>query len=218
MSKAVLISIRPKWCEKIISGEKTVEVRKTRPKLKTPFRCYIYCTLPPQTELFTHGCIREYANELIRLQSGEIVYGYGMQLCCDEEHRPYTKDNFLCKKVIGEFACDCITPLYNVCTDDWDSLTGGLHKIEKELVSAANLTEAELHAYANGKNCYAWHISDLQIYDMSRELDSFRRECVNDLRCESCAMYWNNNGTCGNDALNLHRPPQSWCYVKEEQL
>lgn len=46
MSKAVLISIRPKWCEKIASGEKTIEVRKTRPKLNTPFRVYIYCTLP----------------------------------------------------------------------------------------------------------------------------------------------------------------------------
>lgn len=30
MSKAVLISIRPKWCEKIASGMKTIEVRKTR--------------------------------------------------------------------------------------------------------------------------------------------------------------------------------------------
>ena len=46
MTKAVLISIRPKWCEKIVGGEKTIEVRKTRPKLDTPFRCYIYCTLP----------------------------------------------------------------------------------------------------------------------------------------------------------------------------
>lgn len=44
MSKAVMISIRPKWCEKIISGEKTVEVRKNRPKLETPFKCYIYET------------------------------------------------------------------------------------------------------------------------------------------------------------------------------
>ena len=42
--KAVLISIRPKWCEKIISGEKTIEVRKTRPKLNPPFQCYIYQT------------------------------------------------------------------------------------------------------------------------------------------------------------------------------
>lgn len=39
---AVLISIRPKWCEKIISGEKTIEVRKTRPKLLPQFKCYIY--------------------------------------------------------------------------------------------------------------------------------------------------------------------------------
>lgn len=44
MSKAVLISIRPKWVEKIANGEKTIEVRKTRPKLDTPFKCYIYCT------------------------------------------------------------------------------------------------------------------------------------------------------------------------------
>ena len=40
--KAVLISIRPKWCEKIINGEKTIEVRKTRPKMNPPFKCYIY--------------------------------------------------------------------------------------------------------------------------------------------------------------------------------
>lgn len=46
MSKAVMLSIRPKWVEKIVSGEKTIEVRKTRPKLDTPFKCYIYCTLP----------------------------------------------------------------------------------------------------------------------------------------------------------------------------
>ena len=44
MSKAVMLSIRPKWCEKIVNGDKTIEVRKTRPKLETPFKCYIYCT------------------------------------------------------------------------------------------------------------------------------------------------------------------------------
>ena len=44
MSKAVMLSVRPKWCEKIARGEKTIEVRKTRPKLDTPFRCYIYRT------------------------------------------------------------------------------------------------------------------------------------------------------------------------------
>lgn len=42
--KAVLISIQPKWCELIASGKKTVEVRKTRPKIDVPFKCYIYET------------------------------------------------------------------------------------------------------------------------------------------------------------------------------
>lgn len=43
--KGVLISIQPKWVEKIASGQKTIEVRKTRPKIETPFKCYIYCTI-----------------------------------------------------------------------------------------------------------------------------------------------------------------------------
>ena len=41
--KSVLISIRPQWCEKIVIGKKTIEVRKTAPK-EVPFKCYIYMT------------------------------------------------------------------------------------------------------------------------------------------------------------------------------
>ena len=48
--KAVMISIQPKWCELICSGKKTLEVRKTKPKLETPFKCYIYETKG------NHGC------------------------------------------------------------------------------------------------------------------------------------------------------------------
>lgn len=46
--KAVMISIKPKWCSLISSGEKTVEVRKTKPKLDLPFKVYIYCTANKQ--------------------------------------------------------------------------------------------------------------------------------------------------------------------------
>ena len=45
--KSVLISIKPQWCELIASGKKTIEVRKTRPKLETPFKVYIYETKTP---------------------------------------------------------------------------------------------------------------------------------------------------------------------------
>lgn len=44
MSKAVMLSIRPEWCAKIIIGRKTMELRKSVPKLEVPFKCYIYCT------------------------------------------------------------------------------------------------------------------------------------------------------------------------------
>ena len=44
MQKAVMIAIRPRWVEKICRKEKTVEVRKTKPKCELPFKCYIYCT------------------------------------------------------------------------------------------------------------------------------------------------------------------------------
>ena len=41
MMKSVLIAIRPQWVEKIASGQKTIEVRKTAPK-EVPFKAYIY--------------------------------------------------------------------------------------------------------------------------------------------------------------------------------
>ncbi len=53
--KAVLISIQPKWCELIASGKKTIEVRKSVPKLDTPFKCYIYCTQGKAKDLFSCG-------------------------------------------------------------------------------------------------------------------------------------------------------------------
>ena len=43
--KAILMSIKHKWCEKIFSGEKTIEVRKVAPRLKPPFKVYVYETL-----------------------------------------------------------------------------------------------------------------------------------------------------------------------------
>lgn len=42
--QAVMLSVQPKWCELIANGKKTIEVRKRRPKLETPFKVYIYCT------------------------------------------------------------------------------------------------------------------------------------------------------------------------------
>ena len=39
---AIMISIRPEWCKLIAEGKKTIEARKSFPRLKPPFKCYIY--------------------------------------------------------------------------------------------------------------------------------------------------------------------------------
>ena len=189
--KSVLITIQPKWCDLIASGEKTIEVRKTKPKMKIPFKCYIYCT-------YGHGLIERsdpcLPNMLIEQKvTKEKTWGN----CCNG-------------KVIGEFVCDRIYHIGNngrFIIDGDQALTNGI-------AMESCLDFQDMHDYLGARDGYAWHISDLKIYDTPRELDYFRRECVNNLRCESCAMYWNNNGTCGNDALHLHRPPQSWCYIE----
>ena len=187
MSKAVLISIRPKWVEKIANGEKTIEVRKTKPKLDTPFKCYIYCTLPkyPHEDFI--------ATDYPRPQ----FYGGG--------------------KVVGEFTCDRIYKIDKDSTDFLFKAGGlSVYKqaAEEKCGLCATMTDDELLGYLGHYQGYGWHISDLLIYDQPRELTEFRRPCPNDLYCEACAMYSNNGGICNNGALSLHRPPQSWCYVE----
>ena len=168
MNKAVMLSVRPKWVGKIANGEKTIEVRKTKPNLPTPFKAYIYCSQ---------------GNDARRLRGS-----WG--------------------KVIGEFTCDRIFPI-NVFDN------GSIQNWLFEHMERSCLTYEELADYiGNGKTGHGWHISDLLIYDQPRELTEFRRACPNSWYCESCAMYWENNGTCGNESLQLKRAPQSWCYVE----
>lgn len=203
--KSVLMSIRPKWCKLIASGKKTIEVRKTKPKLRPPFKVYIYCTLPPKEELFTHGCFREYANELIRLQSGEIVYDYGMRLCVDPEDRPYSQDNFLCRKVIGEFVCDGI---YAVIAHP--TIFAGHPLLFRKAIDDACITDDEVERYSAGKDVFGWHISDLVIYDKPKELSEFFHACnkPRDTDCSVCVDRRENR------CKSITKPPQSWCYVE----
>lgn len=187
MSKAVMLSIRPKWCEKIISGEKTVEVRKTRPKLETPFKCYIYCT------------VGRAGYDALWILDAPTREEYSFMAVCAylENPKGANKGN---GKVIGEFDCDRIYELapLNHAPDD----------VEKQ----ACLTREEIVKYLKGTG-YGWHISDLLIYDQPRELSEFRRATD---PCDSChAEYtWECTG-CKKFGGDIKRPPQSWCYVEE---
>jgi predicted transcriptional regulator len=200
--KAVLMSIRPQWCELIASGQKTIEVRKTRPKMEPPFKCYIYCTKAKMP-------IRENGNVLMYEDDLALTNRWGQGRRVENPCGMLQEDEVLLNgKVIGEFVCDKI---FDICIEMSrpDDLPGCPFP-------GSGLTDKEILQYlGNGKTGYGWHISDLKIYDRPRPLGAFRKKCVNELYCESCGMYSQYTGVCGNAALQLRRPPQSWCRVEE---
>lgn len=149
MSKAVMLSIRPKWVEKIANGEKTIEVRKTRPKLETPFKCYIYCT-------------RDKHLAFMQNQTGTNLIA-----CMDVDAAIPVGGAIGNGKVIGEFTCERIVPITYDGGRLWCPTNAAFSH-------ATCLSQAEIIAYIGDKGrCYGWHISDLRIYDTPKELSEF---------------------------------------------
>ena len=145
--KAVLLSVRPKWCAKIANKEKTLEVRKSCPKYETPFKCYIYQTKNGKvgTGLFTND--------------GEIM------------GRSVNNG-----KIIGEFVCDQIYQ-YSTGNVEEKTISDEDMQKQSCLTYAElfdyehSAEEKEFCVYLVG--LYGWHISALQIYNKPRELSEF---------------------------------------------
>ena len=209
--RAVLISIQPKWCELIAKGKKTVEVRKTRPKIKTPFKVYIYCTQARMPIKDEEGRILLYEDDLA------ITNRYGQ----DKKIENPQGELLLNGKVIGEFVCDEIYSdnQFNVKTS--------------ELLDNACLTLFDIAKYLKPMQvAHFWHISNLIVYDKPKELSEFYKyteydDSKNDIRpCNVCERNkFDSSEMCeyceidfvGEHCIHLQmtRPPQSWCYVEE---
>ena len=208
--KAVLLSMRPEWCKKILDGEKTVEVRRTCPVHGTPFKVYIYCTLAGSDSLFMNVLNRDVA--------------------------AWNRGSWPEKKgcVIGEFTCKKITGLTHVGeTGNWEPASlyvmapGSYYKPADELLEAACMSKETAEKYLKGRDGCGWHISDLKIYDNPRYLNEFSRfgffgmgrsNCVcGNWRCKNYepSESYMIPPTCKIDGCSIFRPPQSWCYVEE---
>lgn len=135
-------------------------------------------------------------------------------------------------KCIGEYVCDEIETF---------SPSRSPYETDSTITKASCLSIVELIRYSNAdKPLYAWHISDLKIYDKPKELSEFQvidkeflKNCPYRIRTYNNPDYTNgalllgsyacNNsfepdfcrGQCGGATKPLFRPPQSWCYVEE---
>ena len=186
--KAVLISIQPKWVEKIARGEKTIEVRKTRPKLEAPFKCYIYETIEKVKEI-----VEEYDSNFKLLRRKRTTKQWG-------------------GKVIGEFVCDRIDEYRAEFTDlqysdarhkevcqntikwveDLDEEDGVVYRYETsneednpddcKFLKESCLTFNEVRKYIGETffdiPFYGWHITDLKIYDKPKGLSVYELQTL----------------------------------------
>lgn len=194
--KSVLISINPKWCELIASRKKMVEVRKTKPKLETPFKCYIYCT---QDKRLLH-----------KFDKGERI---------DDEHffdehvfvrrDTWIRGHIANGKVIGEFVCDQIDEI------GYSPEMHGKYISDIDDIHYVSCVDFEqMFDYLADGYGYGWHISDLVIYDKPRELSEF----FTFKKCNSCKSGYESTACCYDEDCKvpavITRPPQSWCYVE----
>ena len=193
--KSILISIKPKYVAEILNGNKTIEIRKTMPKCDLPIDVYIYCTK------------EEY---LYRTNKGYFSFNKPLQVGKGTKHPFVYSDE---SKVVAKFTLNKVEEIKSnlamrFFTDSFN---------EKELLDKSCLSGDELFWYLapqelKVKSCgYAWHISNLLIFDEPKELSEFYKcqyiECTTLFDRESRFRPY----------LEITKAPQSYCYVEAKE-
>ena len=226
--KSVLISIKPKDCKLIANGKMTIKVLKSRPKIETPFKVYIYCT--------------KHKPYLYRVDDDDnFELTNALRPKVDVYVKDYNEQN---GKVIGEFICDKIEEFYcaSVPYQRENNLgygrfiDNGVYKVDgwhegvvferndRFINSMLNnndlkemcLSAQEIFDYIGvGKHLYACHIFNLKIYNKPKELNQFSIPCK--VTCENCRNPLYFESLCKEKGKKiLTHPPYSWCYISED--
>ena len=199
--KAIMISIKPQWIEKILNGEKTIEIRKTMPKCELPCKVYIYCTKP--RKWWRYSSCGYTSDELLWKTKDKI------KMCDGFEFYYEIQDCIVINgKVVAEFTLNKVNILERDL-NDW--LPKNRYDVSNELLKDINLNQNELWNYGQGKTLYAWRIDDLKVYDKPKPLQVFFRPCGDcDKKDTDRCIY--EDSYCRAKVI---RPPKSYCYVEE---
>ena len=198
--KAVMISIRSEWCSLISQGKKTVEVRKTRPKLETPFKCYIYCT---------KGMAKNKAYSFKTWSALGKVMG---EFVCNK----ITTASVRLHDVSGWYV-DCMHSLNGSMLSETDVLSYA----PKEDAVIYGWHISDLKIYDKTKRLCEFSVSDnAAVQKCIHRQNVCQPEYVtNDCGWLKGSYICHKNGEpdwCTKCKTKpLKRPPQSWCYVEE---
>lgn len=123
-------------------------------------------------------------------------------------------------KVVARFTMNEVEKIFMSVINHYQYETNTLY--EDELLKQSLLNGNELDAYLKNKHYgYAWHISDLVIFDKPKELGEFMIYCDKHelCKCDNCKRLKQSFIDCGFDSEycdnRLTKVPQSWCYVEE---
>ena len=184
--KSVMLSIQPKWCELIANGKKTIEVRKTRPKLEPPFKCYIYCTN-------SKGL-----NDVI--MSGDRCYVLN----------GYVIGEFVCDR-IEEFKITDVgvqfkrfSALYETCLK-----VKGMHEYANGKTVVYGWHISDLKIYDEPKELSEFVKPCIKMDDNTYIVDNLCGSCKK-------AVFGGCDGKLLGCDDKITRPPQSWCYVEAQ--
>ena len=197
--KAIMISIKPKWVALEMNGIKNIEVRNTAPKdwkdylsgktkeMPKPIDVYIYCSKGNKKNW--------HLIEVVDTDTGWKGYEYDYYIGSKEY-----LEHCLESKVVAKFTLNKVEEI-----DSW-------YHLSKDDFAKTCLTISELVNYiGNFEIGYAWHISNLVIFDKPKELSEFFPYCK-DTKCE---YRKNHCSICHREPLT--KAPQSWCYIESEE-
>lgn len=199
-----MISDKPKWCALMMNGYKTVEVRTSK-ALATAI----------QKLIDKYG----YADIYVCCTKGKPNLWLPYEYDCfelDEASQPYLSDKPIFDidakmngKVVFKFRCYKVEHFeYDTCSRDicgyWLD-NGQIFKNKGTCLSAD-----ELWNYIKGKDGYAIHISDLEIFDEPKELSEFYHYVkYNKEMARLNKQDW--------DFVQLTKAPQNFCYIESRE-
>jgi predicted transcriptional regulator len=202
MSKAILMSIKPENLINILNHNKTLELRKSVPTNFIGW-VYLYCTKAKPYLAF------ESVDYDDSFGHSATDCGYSIQNNIDDFDK--LESEILNGKIEGRFWFDEYIKLINIegqgyKDDDYaiidnENQAHYVWQDEDFFKKSCLEDEVEVSNYGNGKDLYAWHIKNLEIFDKPMELSEF-----------SYCMF----GKVGNMVYHpnyLSKAPQSWQYV-----
>lgn len=194
--KSVLISIKPKWCELIASGKKTIEVRKTRPKCDTPFKCYIYQTVGGRTNTV----------DILENNLGKVIG----EFVCDRIDRIDVIDGSMMTYIQVNSKGDMFIT-QETCLD--------IDRLQQYFGNKSGFGWhiSDLVIYDKPKELSEFAVADRETIRQCKYREQIHYAFTdtgyikNGFYCEKKDDWC--FGDCKRKALT--RPPQSWCYVEE---